>query len=201
MTNNTADLAPATPALGAPADGSFIDSTTPTLSATFSDPDPSDTGKVTFEVCPRATARARSARSSRPRSRTAPTAAPRCPAAFNLQTATTYYWRAKNVDGLNATSSFSATQLVQRRHDGADPRRRRPRSGHRRRIPVLRRLGEDTLAQRRPGRLVQAHRDRGDAQSGVASVGFPAIFGTGSGTPGTERAAPTSRRRTPSTAR
>jgi len=51
ITNNTANVSPSTPALVSPADGARLNTTTPALTATFSDPDSQDTGKITFEVC------------------------------------------------------------------------------------------------------------------------------------------------------
>src|SRR4029079_13019922 len=51
ITNNTTDASPTTPALVGPADASRLNTATPTLTATFADPDTQDTGKVTFEVC------------------------------------------------------------------------------------------------------------------------------------------------------
>src|SRR2546428_13911044 len=50
-TNNTANVSPSTPALVSPADGTRFSTATPTLTATFADPDSNDMGKVTFEVC------------------------------------------------------------------------------------------------------------------------------------------------------
>ncbi len=50
-TNSTADVAPNAPTLSGPADGAFVGTTTPTLSAVFDDPDSQDAGKVVFEVC------------------------------------------------------------------------------------------------------------------------------------------------------
>src|SRR5581483_7019231 len=50
-TNNTADLNPSTPALVSPVNSAQPNTKTPTLTATFSDPDPNDFGKVTFQVC------------------------------------------------------------------------------------------------------------------------------------------------------
>src|SRR5439155_10317866 len=51
ITNNTSNVAPSTPALVSPADGARLNTSTPTLTATFGDADSQDTGKVTFEVC------------------------------------------------------------------------------------------------------------------------------------------------------
>src|SRR5205814_478231 len=50
ITNNTTNVTPSTPSLVSPADAARLNSATPTLTATFSDPDSQDTGKVTFEV-------------------------------------------------------------------------------------------------------------------------------------------------------
>jgi hypothetical protein len=55
VTNNTANIAPSTPALVSPASSARVNTATPTLTATFSDPDPNDSGKITFEVCGGAT--------------------------------------------------------------------------------------------------------------------------------------------------
>src|SRR5436305_9833929 len=51
ITNSTANASPATPTLVSPGNGARLNTATPTLSATFNDPDSQDTGKVTFEVC------------------------------------------------------------------------------------------------------------------------------------------------------
>src|SRR4029077_17534952 len=51
ITNSTSNVAPSTPAVVTPADAALLNSMTPALTATFSDPDTQDTGKVTFEVC------------------------------------------------------------------------------------------------------------------------------------------------------
>ena len=96
---------------------------------------------------------------------------------FNLQTATQYWWRAKNVDSSNASSSFSATRAFTvdttapsvsasavpgtgagyQYYDGA--------------VNTLwlnaDQAGDFSLAA-----------SASDPESGIASVGFPAIFGT-----------------------
>src|SRR5205823_6299282 len=51
ITNNTSDATPSAATLVSPANAAQLSTTTPTLTATFSDPDTQDTGKVTFEVC------------------------------------------------------------------------------------------------------------------------------------------------------
>ena len=53
VTNNTDNIAPTAPALLNPAGGLRLNTATPLLTATFNDPDPNDTGTVTFEVCSR----------------------------------------------------------------------------------------------------------------------------------------------------
>src|SRR5205814_6665879 len=49
------DLAPNVPSLVSPAGGSYSTTATPTLTATFTDPDASDTGTITFRICANAT--------------------------------------------------------------------------------------------------------------------------------------------------
>ena len=49
------DQAPTTPALVGPADGAYSTTATPALTATFTDPDASDTGTITFRICGNAT--------------------------------------------------------------------------------------------------------------------------------------------------
>src|SRR5204862_3518610 len=51
VTDNTTNVSPSTPTVVSPADGSRLNTATPTLTATFLDGDSQDTGKVTFEVC------------------------------------------------------------------------------------------------------------------------------------------------------
>src|SRR5438105_6380329 len=51
ITNSTTNVSPSTPTLVNPADAARVNAATPTLTATFNDPDTQDTGKVTFEVC------------------------------------------------------------------------------------------------------------------------------------------------------
>src|SRR5207248_636001 len=47
VTNNTGDLAPTTPTLVSPSDTQRVNTATTTLTATFSDPDPNDSGHLT----------------------------------------------------------------------------------------------------------------------------------------------------------
>ncbi|HZT45897.1 MAG TPA: SwmB domain-containing protein, partial [Gaiellaceae bacterium] len=113
ITNNTTDAAPTTPALVTPANGAQLNSATPSLTATFSDPDPNDTGTVTFQVCSNSTCTAGGdpittfSSASGIANNTSGTAS--VPAAANL-TDGTYYWRAKNVDSSSTSSAYSATR-------------------------------------------------------------------------------------------
>src|SRR5207302_445726 len=51
VTNSTTNASPSTPTLVSPGNAARLNTATPTLTATFLDPDTQDTGKVTFEVC------------------------------------------------------------------------------------------------------------------------------------------------------
>ena len=88
-----------------------FNSATPTLTATFSDPDPNDTGKVTFEVC--SDAACTSSLGTFDSTSTSIANGANGSASVPGGTITsdgTYYWRAKNVDSSAASSSFSATR-------------------------------------------------------------------------------------------
>ena len=128
MTNNTTNASPSTPALVGPADAIRLNTTTPTLTATFGDPDTQDTGKVTFEVCTTSNCSSSLGTfdSTAPTSLSVRTAV-RGPSRLQPRNGTTYYWRAENVDSSAAGSSFSATRLLPRRHDRTDHELRRRR--------------------------------------------------------------------------
>src|SRR5207249_1051994 len=89
-----------------------LNTATPTLTATFADPDTQDTGKVTFEVC--TTSNCSSSLGTFDSSSTSlavnANGSAAVPAGYNLASGSTYYWRAKNVDSSAASSSWSATQ-------------------------------------------------------------------------------------------
>jgi uncharacterized repeat protein (TIGR02059 family) len=112
ITNNTSNTTPSTPALVSPADASQLSTTTPTLTATFSDPDTQDTGKVTFEVC--TTSNCSSSLGTFDSSSTTiavgANGSAAVPGGLGLTSGTTYYWRAKNVDSSAAGSANSATR-------------------------------------------------------------------------------------------
>src|SRR6185437_13139439 len=103
---------PSTPTLVSPADTARLNSTTPTLTATFLDPDTQDTGKVTFEVCSTSNCSTSLGTFDSTSTNLAVNAngSAAVPAGFNLANGTIYYWRAKNVDSSAASSSLSAIQ-------------------------------------------------------------------------------------------
>src|SRR5205814_3886796 len=112
ITNNTTNVSASTPTLVSPADAVRLNTATPTLTATFSDPDSQDTGKVTFQVC--STSNCSSSLGTFDSTSTSlavnANGSAGVPAGYNLASGTTYYWRAKNVDSSAAGSSFTATQ-------------------------------------------------------------------------------------------
>src|SRR5205823_2142344 len=112
ITNNTTNASPSAPTLVGPADAARLNTATPTLTATFADPDTQDTGKVTFEVC--TTSNCSSSLGTFDSTSTSlavnANGSAAVPAGYNLASGSTYYWRAKNVDSSAASSSWSATQ-------------------------------------------------------------------------------------------
>ena len=179
VTNNTADIAPTTPALGAPADGVFINSTTPTLSATFSDPDPSDTGKATFEVCSASNCATSLGTFQSTTVANGASGSAQVPGAFNLQPATTYYWRAQNIDGLNATSSFSSTRSFSIDTTAPSLSITAPQAVTGNGFQYYDGTTTKLWLNADQTGSFKLTSTASDAQSGVASVDFPAIFGTG----------------------
>ena len=111
-TNLTPNANPTAATLSTPTDGVFINSTTPTLSAGFADPDTLDFGKVTFQVCTNSSCSASLGTfdSTTTNLNVGQNGSAAVPGGFNLQTATQYWWRAKSVDSSNASSPFSATR-------------------------------------------------------------------------------------------
>src|SRR5207248_2370687 len=112
ITNSTANASPSTPTLVSPGNGARLNTATPTLSATFNDPDSQDTGKVTFEVCTTSNCSSSLGTFDSTSTTLAVNAngSAAVPAGYNLADGTTYYWRAKNVDSSTAGSSFVATR-------------------------------------------------------------------------------------------
>ena len=98
------------PALVTPT-GGRTSTPTPTLTATFSDPDSNDSGKVTFQVC--SDSGCSSSLGTFDSTSTSIAVGANGSAAIPGGTITadgTYYWRAKNVDASAAASSYSATR-------------------------------------------------------------------------------------------
>ncbi|MDQ3914359.1 MAG: LamG domain-containing protein [Actinomycetota bacterium] len=93
---------PAAPFLSnlAPGDGAAVTTSTPTLSATFEDPNPLDDGRVEFEVYQDANLVASNAAGSSPVVRHGETATWQMPTG-TLQGGRTYTWRARAFDGVN----------------------------------------------------------------------------------------------------
>src|SRR5205823_6858254 len=112
VTNNTANVSPSPPTLVSPVDAARLDTATPTLTATFSDPDSQDTGKVTFEVC--STSNCSSSLGTFDSTSTnlavGANGSAAVPAGYNLQSGTTYYWRAKNADSPAPPPAHTATR-------------------------------------------------------------------------------------------
>ena len=111
-TDLTPNQSPTAPTLASPNDGVFINSVTPTLSASFADPDTLDFGKLTFEVCADGSCSTSLGTfdSTATNLNVGQSGSAAVPVGFNLQTATQYWWRAKSVDSSNANSSFSSTR-------------------------------------------------------------------------------------------
>jgi hypothetical protein len=105
---------PDVPALDSPADGSVTTSTSPTLAATFSDPDSADTGTVEFRVCTTLVGGAGSDCSDEVVSGSSATVANGAIGSWTVSPALapgTYYWQARASDGIG-TSEWSATRSL-----------------------------------------------------------------------------------------
>src|SRR6185437_1352087 len=113
ITNNTTNAAPTTPTLVTPNNAAQVNTATPSLTGTFSDPDPNDTGTVTFQVCGNSTCTAGgdpmatfSSGSGIANNANGSASVP----GGTITSDGTYYWRAKNVDSSAAASAYSATR-------------------------------------------------------------------------------------------
>ncbi len=94
-----------------PANAAFPNTTTPTLTATFSDPDAADTGTVNFRVCADAACPTiLSTFSSAALLANGANGSAAVPGAAGLVNGTTYYWQAQNKDNSNVQSAFSASR-------------------------------------------------------------------------------------------
>ncbi len=124
VTNNTADAAPSTVTLSSPNNAGFVNSTTPSLTATFSDPDPNDTGTINFELCTASDCSASgdpfSTFSSSAGIVNGATGSASVPGAAGLVSGSTYYWRAKATDS-NGSQSASYSSIRSFTVDTAAP--------------------------------------------------------------------------------
>src|SRR5206468_3697121 len=95
ITNNTTNIAPSTPALVSPANSAVLNTPTPLLTATFSDPDPNDSGTITFQVCSVSNCSSQLATFSSGAGTANNTNASVSVPAGTIASDGTYYWRAK----------------------------------------------------------------------------------------------------------
>ena len=113
VTNNTADAAPNTVTLNSPNNAAFLNSTTPNLTATFTDPDANDTGTITFQLCVAANCLGGgdpfSTFSSSTGIANGATGSASVPGSAGLASGTTYYWRAKATDSNGTQSAAYST--------------------------------------------------------------------------------------------
>jgi hypothetical protein len=177
-TNLTPNANPAAATLSTPNDGVFINSPTPTLTAGFADPDPLDFGKVTFQVCTDSSCSASlgTFASTATNLNVGQNGSGAVPAGFNLQTATQYWWRAKSVDSSTASAPFSAARtftvdttapsVSASAAPGAGAGYQFYDGAAKTLWLNANQAGDFSLAA-----------SAADAQSGIASVDFPSIFG------------------------
>ena len=142
-----------------PAERAALNTATPTLTATFSDPDPNDTGTVTFQVCAVSDCSSSLAHLQLDQPAIAnDTNGTAAVPGGTITTDGTYYWRAKNVDSSSASSSYSATRSFTVDTDRPDVvsahrrRRRHHRHGHL--------VGEPRPDAGRPRQRLLGQRDR-----------------------------------------
>src|SRR5581483_3987303 len=176
-TNLTPNSAPDPAPQTTPADGVYVGSTTPTLSAAFADGDSQDFGKVVFQICadsgcatPLGTVDSTVTTLAVGQSGSA-----QIPVALNLQTATQYWWRAKSVDSSSASSAYSAARSFT--VDTTKPT-----------IDAAAAPGDAAEYYDAVGRTLWVNASAAgtftitataaDAQSGIAGVDFPALFST-----------------------
>src|SRR5439155_5183314 len=112
LTTDRTKSSPTKPALASLVYADPLNTETYSLSLHYALPISQDTGKITFEVC--TTSNCSSSLGTFDSTSTAlavnANGSAAVPAGFNLANGTTYYWRAKNVDGSAASSAYSATR-------------------------------------------------------------------------------------------
>ena len=94
-----------------PADAAYPNTTTPTLTATFSDPDAANTGRINFRVCSDAACSSvLSTFSSSSGIANGANGSAAVPGGAGLVNGTTYYWQAQAEDNSAVQSAFSASR-------------------------------------------------------------------------------------------
>lgn len=111
------NTAPSTPIHATPANGSTLADTTPTLSATFSDPDAGDTGTLTYEVCTVGMAAGQSCAAAGGSVLASGTSASGAngaaiPWTSAVLTNGTRYWHARATDNMGSVSGWSASWVL-----------------------------------------------------------------------------------------
>jgi hypothetical protein len=103
------DTAPNVPSLISPADGSYSTTATPTLTATFTDPDAADTGTITFHICANVTCTAGGdpilTFASPSGIANGANGSGTVPGGLSDGS---YFWQARSTDNLNVHSAYSA---------------------------------------------------------------------------------------------
>lgn len=104
--------APSVPALVSPPNNDIQTGTTATLTATFSDPDTGDAGRVNFQICADATCSAGGDPVASGSSSAGLANGADGSWSSGSLTAGQYYWRAQNMDQSGLTSAWSATRAL-----------------------------------------------------------------------------------------
>jgi uncharacterized repeat protein (TIGR02059 family) len=112
VTNTTASLDPDVPALVSPAAGARVNSATPSLSATFTDPDSQNTGQLTFQVCADAACSSVLATFSSTSGVANGADGSASVPGGTITADGTYHWRAKATDNTGAGSAYGATRSL-----------------------------------------------------------------------------------------
>ena len=112
VTNNTASLAPNVPTFVSPAAGAHVNTTTPSLAATFSDADTNNTGQITFRVCADSGCSTVLATFSSSTGIANGANGSASVPGGTFPSDGTYYWQAKATDNTSASSAFSSSRAI-----------------------------------------------------------------------------------------
>ena len=112
VTNNTASLAPNVPTFVSPAAGAQVNTTTPSLNATFSDADTNNTGQITFRVCADSGCSTVLATFSSSTGIANGANGSASVPGGTFPSDGTYYWQAKATDNTSASSAFSSSRAI-----------------------------------------------------------------------------------------